>query len=146
MKEKKPVGRPTKYNPIFIKKVDEYLEVNQDKYYSFHKTRGEKSDSYDRNIKVKLPTINGFCLFINVPERTLYDWKAQHEEFSQSLDKIVKEQERRLLNMGLSGDYNPVIAKLILSSNHGYKEKSDVTSDDKAFPITGIEINVRKED
>lgn len=129
------VGRPSKYDPALCDKVDEYLAICVDEEKEFHKTRGDNTNSFERRLRVKLPTIGGFSLFVNVPERTIYDWRDAHAEFSQSLDKIVKEQERRLLENGLSGDYNSTIAKLILSSNHGYKEKSDVTSDNKAIPI-----------
>ncbi len=38
---------------------------------------------------------------------------------------------QRLIDMGLSGVYNSTIAKLILSSNHGMRERLDKTSDDK---------------
>ena len=111
--EKKKRGRPTNYDPDFCNKVDEYLELCKD----------SKSEL---GIKVQLPTFEGFMQFIDVPSRTFYDWKSQHEDFSQSLDKILFEQKQRLLNMGLSGDYNSTIAKLILSANHNMKEKNVV--------------------
>ena len=39
--------------------------------------------------------------------------------------------------MGLSGDYNSTIAKLILSTNHGMREGTDITSDNKPIAILG---------
>jgi len=62
---------------------------------------------------------------LNVPRRTLYEWRDKHKDFSHSLEKIVTEQHKRLLDKGLSGEYNSTIAKLILSSNHGMSEKSE---------------------
>ena len=44
-------------------------------------------------------------------------------------------QEQSLLDGGLSGRYNPLIAKLVLSSNHGYREGKDITTDGKAVQI-----------
>jgi hypothetical protein len=138
-KKKHAGGRPTKYNEeIMLAKVDEYLAQCEDEYSEFHKTRGEKSDSYDRLIKVNLPTIFSFSQFCDVPERTLYDWKDQYPKFSQSLEKIVKLQERRLLEKSLSGEYNPMIAKLVLSSNHGYREKSETDVTSKGERISGF--------
>lgn len=127
-------GRPTEYKEEYIQKVDEYLESCVDEEWDWTKTDGDKSTSYEHRIKVKLPTIDGFAQFIDVPRRCLYDWKEKNEEFSHSLDKIVTEQKRRLLDRGLSGDYNPKIAALILSANHNMREKSDITTNDERLP------------
>ena len=126
-------GRPTDYKEEYILKVDEYLEQCQDEEVQVVKQSSEKYEMFDNKLKVKLPTIEGFSLFIGVPKRTIYEWKEVYPEFSHSLDKIVTEQQNRLINSGLSGDYNSTIAKLILSSNHGMRERSDMTSDNKAI-------------
>lgn len=140
MPNKQNEGRPSKYKTEYCNLVNDYLKENQDQEIKVLKqANGDKGyEIYDTKIKVKLPTINGFSLFINIPRRTLYDWAETHEEFSHSLEKIVKEQEKRLLECGLSGDYNPTIAKLILSSNHGYKERNDSTSGDKPITIANL--------
>lgn len=125
------MGRPIKYSPVFIKKVDEYLATCVDKECEFHKTRGFRSDSFERVLKVNLPKIEGFSEYVGVPLSTIYDWEKTRDDFSEALNKIRKAQHNRLVDESLSGNYNPVIAKLMLSSNHGYKEKSDITSDNK---------------
>lgn len=107
-----PAGRPTEYKEEYISKVDEYLELHQD------------TDLLTK-VKVRLPTIEGFARFIDVNKTSLYEWEKIHDEFSNALDKIRIEQQERLINSGLSGDYNSTIAKLILSSNHGMREKTD---------------------
>lgn len=103
-------GRPTKYDSIFTEKVEEYLSEHVD-------------ETYDNKIKVDLPTIEGFALYIGVNKTTLYEWDKKYPEFSNSLNKILVEQQKRLINNGLSGDYNSTIAKLILSSNHGMSDR-----------------------
>jgi hypothetical protein len=118
-------GRPTLYDPAFIQKVDEYLLLNQDIWTEFHKTRGEKSDTYERVVQVRLPSREGFASFIGVSVDALADWETQYDEFSGALRKIDEEQLSRLTNEGLSGNYNPVIAKLLLSANHGKAEKTE---------------------
>jgi hypothetical protein len=130
-KEKHPGGRPSEYNPDYVAKADEYLKLHQDIPVD------------ELRLKVNLPTLKGFAAFIDINESTLYEWDKTYPEFSKSLSKIKAEQHARLLNNGLAGTYNPTIAKLILSSNHGYKEKSDVTSDDKPM-LQGVEIKIRK--
>ena len=106
----------------------------QDEETEFWKTRGDKSNSYDRVIKVKLPSIEGFSLHLGVATKTLYNWGDEHPEFLHALEKIKKEQQLRLMDKGLSGEYNSTIAKLILSANHGMREKSDITTDGKELP------------
>jgi hypothetical protein len=92
---------------------------------------GDKSDTYERLIKVKLPTIEGLAIYLGVARKTLYSWEKEYPIFAAALDRVRAEQLQRLIDSGLSGDYNPVIAKLMLSHNHGMREKSDITSDDK---------------
>ena len=128
-------GRPTKYDPILIQKVDEYLATCNDVEDEFHKTRGEKSDTFERTLKVHLPKIEEFARFINVHKDTLIEWAKENDDFSVALSKIKLEQHNRLVDESLAGNYNPVIAKLMLSSNHGYREKSDMTSNDESIKI-----------
>lgn len=134
----KRTGRPLEYDKDYINRVDEYLELHQDEEVQIIKGQSEDYTNYDNKLKVKLPTIEGFARFIGVNKTSLYEWEKLDKDFSNALDKIRQEQHDRLVNNGLSGDYNPTIAKLVLSSNHGYKEKADVTSNDKT--ITGNTI------
>jgi hypothetical protein len=137
IENKKPAHRPSEYKAEYCQKADEYLEMCKDEMVQVVKqANAEKGyEMFENKLKVSLPTHEGFARFLNVCPKTLYNWADENDEFLQSLGKITIEQKERLLNSGLSGDYNPTIAKLILSSNHGMREKSDVTSDDKA--ITG---------
>lgn len=127
-------GRPEKYDPVFIDEVTVYLEEHKDEEIQLVKQAGEnKSGGYEmfeNKLKVKLPTIEGFARHIGVNKTTLYEWAAKYEAFSNALDVIRTEQQERLINSGLAGDYNSTIAKLILSSNHGMSEKTetDVTT------------------
>ena len=113
------MARPTDYSEEYIDKVDEYLALHTDEEVE----KEVKGDFVKYGVKVQLPTIKGFARFIGVNESTIYEWDKKYPEFSKSLDDIKTEQHDRLINNGLSGDYNPTIAKLILSSNHGMSEK-----------------------
>lgn len=136
-------GRPSEFKEEYIEKVEEYLATCKDEETTFHKTVGSKTDSYERIIKVKLPTIEGFALFLNVAVSSLYLWSKDRPEFSEALNKIKAEQKDRLIEKGLSGDYNPTIAKLILSSNHGMTDRQDVTSGDEQ--LKGVVLLPEKE-
>lgn len=129
-------GRPTDYTEDMPDKVRAYIVASKDEYTEFHKTRGEKSDSYDRLVRVNIPTIEGLAIALGVNKSTIYEWEKSYEVFSDALDELRSEQKNRLIQCGLSGDYNPLIAKLVLSANHGMKERTDMTSDEKPLNIT----------
>lgn len=126
-------GRPTIYTEELVEEAKLYLEERKDEIEEYHKTRGEKSDTYERLVHVRLPTLEGLALRLKVSRETLYAWEKEHQEFSDILGDIRAAQAERLINGSLSGEYNPLISKLLLSK-HGYIEKQDVTSDGKALP------------
>ena len=101
----KSVGRPSKYQSSLCGEVVRYLDKVEN-----------------------LPKIEDFVDFLGVAESTVYLWAKNHPEFSEALEKIKRAQKRMLINLGLSGQYNATIAKLILSSNHGMCERKDVTT------------------
>jgi len=101
-----PAGRPTTYTPEINKAAEEYIE----------------------NCPDVCPSVVGFACHISVLQRQLYKWAEKHDEFRRTLDKIVEEQHSALVNKGLSSQYNSNITKLMLSHNHGYTDKHDITS------------------
>lgn len=114
---KHPGGRPSEYDPKFVDLVDTYLALATD-------TIVVVAGSGFRT-EVKLPKREGFAKFLGYPRQTLDNWAKEHPEFFDALERIDAEQRERLIDKGLSGDYNPTIAKLILSANHGMAEKSE---------------------
>lgn len=148
-------GRPTKFDETIKDKVQDYLDSCVD----IAPYRDDEGQMTDR--KVSIPTVEGFARYIGVNKTSLYEWKSLAEQeinddmtdeevlaiqkyqmFSNSLDQIVEEQKRKLIENGLAGNYNSTIAKLILSSNHGMAEntKADVTSNGQTMAAT-IVIN-----
>lgn len=125
------VGRPSEYKKEYIEAVDEYLAENIDNY-----SKGR--------LNVNLPTIEGFAVYIGVNKSSLYEWSEKYTEFSDSLDKLKHEQQKRLINQGLSGQYNSTIAKLILSSNHGMSEKNEIDHTSKGKQINGVGVILSK--
>jgi hypothetical protein len=110
-------GRPTKYDPAFIEEVDKYLE-----------TTGKE--------QTHLPKIESFALWIGVNKTTLYEWKKLYPEFSNALDRLMARQGEQLIDDGIYGgkEVNATIVKLLLQNNHGMKERTDTTTNDKDIP------------
>lgn len=118
------MARPTILTEELKERARLYIEQCEDEETEYHKTRGEKSDGYERIVKVKLPSIEGLALYIDVARSTLYLWKDVDQEFSDIIDKLQEKQANMLINKGLSGDYNPTIAKVLLTK-HGYREGTE---------------------
>mgnify|MGYP001061479472 CR=1 FL=1 len=99
-------GRPTKYNRNILKKAKEYLE-----------NYAECGDA--------VPSAAGLACELGVSKASIYKWGDEHQEFSYTLQAIQAMQERKLASGGLTGAFQPTIAKLMLA-NHGYHEKQDI--------------------
>jgi hypothetical protein len=123
----------SKYKKVYSRKrLKDYLKSRQDDFVTVVKKTTKKGGKvFTTKFEVRLPTIEGYADFLKVSNKTLYNWAEDIPEFARVLEKINNEQKKRLLDMGLAGYYNPTIAKLILSSNHGMRENIDATSGGK---------------
>ena len=110
-------GRPTKYNPKMIDEIDVYLSMC-----------GREQTA--------LPTKQGLALHLNVNTDTLVEWSKEYPEFSVALKKLMDTQAQQLINDGIYGgkEVNSTIVKLLLQNNHGMKERTDQTTNDKDMP------------
>lgn len=118
-------GRPNEYNIAYPQMIKDYVDSCVDEEVRRIVSEGEKSTSYQYRTKVNLPTIEGLSLYLKIHKDTIYDWEKQDLDplFSDALVYLRAEQGKRLINMGLSGDYVSPIAKVLLAS-HGYKDAS----------------------
>lgn len=114
----------TLYNQEYLEKAKKYLELCEDK-----EIEKGTDDKPIYSIKVKIPTKGGLASYLGVHRDTLYKWSQENPEFSDIMEAISAEQEDRLINNGLSGDYNPTIAKVLLTK-HGYREGLEQTGKD----------------
>lgn len=116
-------GRPTKYDSSFVDKAITYL-----------KSCGREN--------TKLPTVEGFAIYLGVHRDTLYEWSKKYPEFSDTIKEIEMLQKEQLINDGIYGgkEVNATIVKLLLQSNHGMRETQDVTS--AGEKLEGITVRI----
>ena len=129
-------GRPTDYSEEILIKTREYIDNCEDEDVQKVKQSNEEKgyEMYENKVKVKLPTIEGLARYLGINKTTIYEWCKIHSEFSNYIDELMAKQAERLVNNGLSGDYNSTIAKVLLTK-HGYREGIDQTTNDKDLPV-----------
>lgn len=113
-------GRPTEYTPEILTKAREYLDTFQ------WETRDERTHKL---LKVSIPTKGGLAYYLDVSRETVYDWSNKYPEFSYIMERCGSLQEMRLIQNGLSGEYNSTIAKVLLTK-HGYRDSIEATGKD----------------
>lgn len=124
-----PAGRPPIYSEKILKKAEEYIDNCKDKMEQVlsYVNKKTKKKEFRYEFSVNLPKAEGLALHLGVRRETLYDWAGKYDEFSNILERINQIQADRVINMALTGKYNPLIAKLLLGK-HGYKDQKDITS------------------
>lgn len=122
--EKKRIGRPTKYTEELQSQADTYL-------------------SRLHELGHAIPSRAGLCCMLGISRETSYQWEKIHPAFSDTLRLVDVMQEHMTLNGGITGEFNPTIAKLVLSNNHGYSEKvqTDHTSSDGSMTPKGRSLD-----
>lgn len=101
-KVKHPGGRPTVVTDELIAQANAYV--------------------YNCEVNGTLPTVEQLAYELKVARSTIYE----NDQFSDTLEQLKQIQAHMLIANGLMGTYNSTIAKLLLSSAHGYVEKQAV--------------------
>lgn len=118
-----PAGRPPEYTEEIVTKARQYI----DSCFDF-------IDDPETKVKsVKIPTIEGLAVALKIHRDTIYAWEKEKgkELFSDILAELRAKQANALINNGLAGNYNPTIAKVLLTK-HGYREGTEHTGADGA--------------
>lgn len=74
--------------------------------------------------KGKIPTKEGYAVFIGVPPQRLDAWALEHPGFAETLD-ILAAIQKDLLMGAAAGRYPPGVATRILAVNHGMVESKE---------------------
>lgn len=130
-KTKEKGGRPTDFSDEMVIKAEKYLKASKDKLDQVLESENGQTGRvrYVQRLVVNLPSVAGLSIYLGVARSTVYLWAEKHKEFSDILETILAEQEKRLIENGLSGTYNSNIAKLALGK-HGYSDRQELTGKD----------------
>lgn len=142
------MARPTDYSPEILEKTKLYLSLCEDEeVQELTGLSAKGTELYRTKLKVNLPSIEGLSLFLGLSRETIYAWEGQEgkDEFSDIIMKVRAKQAKTLIEKGLSGDYNPTIAKLLLGK-HGYSDKQELMGKDGEKLELGVVILPTKND
>ena len=115
--DKRPVGRPSKY--------DDDMQMIAEDYCENYTNYGDV-----------VPTVVGFALAMDVATNTVYNWANENNpKFLRIFTRVEQLQHKGLVNGGLTGDFNPAIAKMMLT-----KQELAHTSPDGSMSPTRIEL------
>lgn len=120
-------GRPTEYTEELLSNAREYLEKAEDEEeQQVIGLSAKGTELFKNKLRVNLPSIEGLALHIGISRETIYQWEKDPEkpEFSDIIGRLRAKQAKALIDKGLSGDYNPTIAKVLLTK-HGYRDAVD---------------------
>jgi transposase-like protein len=128
--EKRPVGRPSTYDPAYCDKVVELGRIGK--------------------------SIEQICYQLQTPVRTLYEWRDKHPEFSQALEDAKgyeqawwEEQAQAYMVENKESDrLNPSLWSRSMAARFPkkYREstKQEITGADGAPLLTGIQVTFVK--
>lgn len=122
----KKIGRPTKYKPIYCKKLLNYFDkppsiVLKETIYMKNGDKKEK----DLSIIPEFPTIEGFCQQLKISKQTLHTWTTKHKEFMDAYTRAKEIQEHIWLTNSMRGLYNPQFAIFAGKNMFKWKDKSE---------------------
>lgn len=95
-----------------------------------------------------IPTVAGLACYLGVSRSSVNKWAAEDKSeggFSDIVEGILSMQEFKLVNGGLKGDYNPTIAKLLLTK-HGYSDKAELAHEHTGKDGAPVQIVTMKAD
>lgn len=83
-----------------------------------------------------VPTVAGLAVTLGVTREQVYTWRKKRPEFDEACKFLMATQERKLMAGGVTGEFKPVITKLLLMSNHGHHERKQVDHTGTHKPLT----------
>lgn len=132
------MARPTIYTTEILEKTKEYINSCTDtEIQQVIGMSAKGTELYKNKVIVNIPTIEGLSYYLGINRDTIYAWCKENKEFSDIIEDLRAKQANELINKGLSGDYNPTIAKVLLSK-HGYREGIENTGKDGKDLIISI--------
>lgn len=122
MSEKNLGGRPSKFDPKYIKELEEYFDIKP--YLETTKTVASQGREVlvDVTEVTDFPSISGFATKIGVHRCTLYNWAKENKEFKRLMELAKEIQENWILVNGMKGLVPANFGIFTLKNVCGYRD------------------------
>ncbi len=126
---KKPMGRPTKYNPDYCNEIIDWFQS----HYIPQEFEIKKPPIF--------PTIERFATNLGVCKDTLYEWGKIHPDFSVALKKAHEIQQAIWQEGSMRGLFPPAFTIFLGKNVFGWKDKQDITASVESQADLSISVN-----
>jgi hypothetical protein len=141
--EKHAGGAPSKYDPKYCKMIKDFF--NKKCYESQILIKAYKDGSTEEKhveIPCDLPLFEKFAKKIKVHRETLLNWTKQYPEFFDAYKEAKDSQSEILITNGLRNNYAQPFAIFAAKNVIGWKDRQDITSDNKPLPNPVISVQI----
>jgi len=109
-KEKRPIGRPTKYREEYCEQIVEFFD-RPTKIVKEKQVFGKNGvEIIEEEVANDFPTFEKFACNIDVDVDTMLDWCKKHENFLGAYKRCKHLQKNILIENGMFGRYNTAFA------------------------------------
>lgn len=134
----KKTGRPSKYTPQMCERIITYFDIEPytKKEVEYITKKGKKLTKTVIEAN-DLPTLDGFCVSINIAKNTLQNWRKKYKDFEYACQRAKTLQKHIWLTNSFKGLYATAFTIFAGKNMFGWRDRQDITTGDKelAGPI-----------
>ena len=137
-------GRPSIYEESFCDDLIEYFD--EEPHFETPVVTTYKDGTTKEEVKFipcDLPTLAGFARMKGVHRDTINQWTKDHPKFSDAIKRAKELQEHILITNGLKGLYAQPFAIMATKNIMNWRDRQDITSDDKVLEAPHITLDVK---
>lgn len=124
---KRAFGRPSKYKPVYCKKIVEYFtRPHTEEYTETHTNRKGETWQATKIRAVPVPTLQGFAASIYIPVKTLWQWASKFEDFGKAYSHAQALQLDHLATVSGLGLYNSNWAVFMAKNVSDWRDRREI--------------------
>ena len=126
-KKKRPVGRPTKYQPILCQNIIDYFSTERIIYKDITITY-KNGDTVDKTVPEAAPTpfFVDWQIRVGISDETMLRWVHKYPEFRGAYKRAKQLQEVFLRECAMKGVHNSVFTIFTMKNVCGWRDQHEI--------------------